>query len=177
MSSKYPGMNPLFGPSTMPAGMQAPVNAGVLGRNGATVASMKATVDADLAQMSGPSVVWMRHILINLGSNDFGAMPLQAQYEADLTYILDALHAKWPTATLYVARAWNRTAGMAAANTLAGWTANVVTARASFTSLGPDERTWLENGDDGATYTYDGTHYSAAGNTAAATQWMTVMGY
>lgn len=176
MLSKYPGMNFVWGPDAMPTGLQPPLNVGVLGRNGATVASMKATVDADLAQMTGPDLVWMRHVLVNLGANDFAAMPAEADYKTNLGYILDAIHTKWPNATVYVARAWTRGAGMAAANTLAGWTATVVGAR-SWAALGPDERVWLENGDDGATYTYDGTHYNAAGNTAAAAQWMTALGY
>jgi len=157
----------------MPGGFTA----GILGRNGATTASMKALVDADLAAMTAPSLVWLRHILVNIGANDIGgAMPTEAGFKADLGYILDAFHIKWPNATVYVASPWERGA-TANANTLAGWIAAVVAARSSWAFAGPDERTWLENGDDGATYTIDGIHYSSAGNTAAQQQWMTAMGY
>jgi hypothetical protein len=40
-----------------------------------------------------------------------------------------------------------------------------------------DERVWLEGGDDGATMTTDGVHYSSAGQTACAAAWQTVLGY
>jgi len=35
----------------------------------------------------------------------------------------------------------------------------------------------LSGGDDGATYTSDGVHYSNAAQTVCAAQWMTAMGY
>lgn len=34
-----------------------------------------------------------------------------------------------------------------------------------------------KHGDDGETYTADGTHYNPAGNVEAANQWKTALGY
>lgn len=139
------------------------------------MATMKALVDADIA--ARPADEWIGYLLFNLGVNDVAqGLPSQAVWEANLAYILDAFHAKWPNIQVYVARPWYR-ANPAGCDTIAGWIANVVTARAGWATLGPDERVWLEGGDDGATMTSDGTHYSAAGLIENAAQWQTVMGY
>ena len=50
-------------------------------------------------------------------------------------------------------------------------------ARAAWAHLGPDERAFLENGDDGVTYTTEGVHPNAAGYALTAAQWQAVMGY
>lgn len=150
----------------MPNGMQSPVIPGVLGRNGATIASMKATVDADLAQMTDPTD--MRYVLVNLGVNDFGAMPSEAQQQADLGYILDALHTKYPSAVIAVAIPWG-TGYDAASDTLAGRIATVLSTRSAWARQGHDERAWFK--PNVGTYSADGVHYNAAGNTAAAAAW------
>jgi len=49
-------------------------------------------------------------------------------------------------------------------------------ARPGVAYLGHDERVWLEGGDDGATMTTDGRHYSAAGQAECAAQWRSVIG-
>lgn len=147
-----------------------------LAAGGATVASRKATVDADIAARATEPI---RALLVNLGVNDIsGGLPSQAQWEADLGYILDAFHTQYPPIQVYVMRPWM---GYCITNpdcdTVATWIGNVVTARAGWANLGPDERVWLENGDGGVTMTTDLIHYSAAGNAECAAQWKTVLGY
>jgi hypothetical protein len=109
-------------------------------------------------------------ILINLGINDCPSMPTEAAYKANYASILDALHAAFPTAKIICMIVWGR--GYATeCNTLANWQADVISTRSTWAKLGPDERIFLENSDDGATYTADGIHPTAAGYTLTAEQW------
>lgn len=172
INAAHPALRIGWGPTDPPNGLVAPVIPGALGRNGATVASMKATVDADLAQMTDPTD--MRYVIVNLGVNDFAALPAEAAWNADLAYILDALHAKYPAATIAVTRPWN-SGNDANADTLAARIATVVAARPGWAILGDDERAWLK--PNVATYSYDGTHYSAAGMVAAAQARFTALGF
>jgi len=146
-----------------------------LARLGTTVTQMQDTVDADLAALSLPG---LKFILFNLGANTVPAMPAEAGYEADLAYILDAFHAKWPTATVYLTQTWRRGYN-AESNTLATWQDNVIVGgRAAWAKVGPNERAFLENGDDGVTYTSDGVHPNAAGYALTGAKWnLSVRGY
>jgi len=146
----------------------------VIARASQTVTSMKPLIDADLAANTNPFV---QFAVVNLGANDVVAgLPAEAAWEADLGYILDAIKVKWPAAKVYVMRPWRRYYA-AGCNTLAGWIATVVGARAAWAFVGPDERVFLENGDNGATYTDDGVHPNAAGYSLTAAQWIAVLGY
>lgn len=138
---------------------------------GATVASKLATIETDLgAVVRTPEIA-----LLNLGANDVNSLPSEAQWTADYLATLDAIHARWPACQCYIMRPWRR--GYASqCNSLATWIAAIVAARSSFAHLGPDERVFLENGDDGATYTTDGTHPNAAGYALTAVQWRSVIG-
>jgi lysophospholipase L1-like esterase len=137
---------------------------------GHAVADRYATIDTDLvAYTEVPDVV-----LLNFGVNDGAAT--EEDWKAQYGYILDQMHARWPNATLYVARWWSRGA-TARANTSAGWVADIVAARSGWCHLGIDERIFLENGDDGVTYTSDGTHPNAAGYELTATKWREVLDY
>lgn len=111
--------------------------------------------------------------LLNIGANDASAA--EAAWKANVNSVLDAIHAKFPTALVYITKPWRRDA-VAAMNTLAGWIDTVVAGRA-FARAGDDERTWMEGGDNGATNTTDGIHYSVAGQTAAAAQKQAILGY
>jgi lysophospholipase L1-like esterase len=145
-----------------------------LARSGASVASMKAKIDTDLALISankGP-----RYILFNLGSNDATSLPAEADWKTNALYILDAFHARWPSAQVYMMRPWRRGYNTEC-DTLAGWIGDVVTARSTFAHLGPDERVFLENGDNGTTYTSDGIHPTTPGYALTAAQWAAAMGY
>lgn len=129
-------------------------------------ADAKAAIDAALAAAVGtPAFCW-----INLGANDVTGMPAEATWKANMLYIIDAVGTKWPGCVCVLARVWRR--GYAAnCNTLAGWISDVVAARPGLARPGPDERVFLENGDDGATYTTDGTHYTTAAYDLAAPLW------
>jgi lysophospholipase L1-like esterase len=146
-----------------------------LGVLGAKVSDMVARLAADLA-VRGANVPY-KAMLVNLGVNDMAAMPAEAAWEADLATILDAAHAKWPTMKVYVMRPWMRGKN-AESNTMAGWIATVLSTRGAWAFAGPDERVFLENGDDGVTYTSDGVHpTNPAGYALTAAQWKTVLGY
>ena len=110
------------------------------------------------------------------GANDANDGVTEATWKANYGYILDAIHAKWPNALLYVMRPWTRGYN-AECDLFAAWIGDLVTARAGWAFLGPDERDFLENGDDGVTYTSDGTHPNTAGYALTAAQWQAVMGY
>jgi lysophospholipase L1-like esterase len=134
--------------------------------SGQNTAEIKAVIDASLAtRTDAPDVV-----LYNLGANDVLAMPTEAQWKADTLYIWDAYHTKWPNSQIWVMRPWRRNFGTEC-NTLATWIADVVALRGSFVHTGPDERVFLENGDNGITYTSDGVHPNTAGQFLSAKEW------
>lgn len=146
---------------------------------GSTVALMLASIATTIAAVALPARQ-VSTILMNLGVND-SVIPENAgervAWEADYIALIDALIAAFPNARCYLMRPWKATFTEARADGFALGIANVVAARSSVASLGPDERDWLEGGDNGATMTYDGTHYSVAGNTTCKTEWLTTLGY
>jgi lysophospholipase L1-like esterase len=139
-----------------------------------TVADMEPRITTDIADLG--YVLTMRAILVNRGASDMQAMPAQVDFETDLGNILDAMHAAYPLAQVYVMRPWRRYYGTEA-DMLATWIGNVVGARAGWANLGPDERVFLENGDDGTTYTTDGVHPNAAGYALTAAEWLSALGF
>lgn len=144
-----------------------------LAGGGYTIALWRDAIDAQLllSQYTGTP----NYILWNLGANDVGALPLEAAWKADAQYIIDAFHARWPSAHIYFMRPWRRSY-LTECNTVAGWYGDLVTSNSTFCHLGPDERVFLEGGDDGATYTGDGTHPNHAGYLLTAAQWKTILG-
>lgn len=138
--------------------------------SGATVASRKATIDADLAATIGTP----DYILSNLGVNDTASMPLEADFETNYGYIFDAMHAKWPNARIYVMYPGLSGQDVNCA-TLHTWI-DVVRSTRSWLFAGPDEAVWLKGSDNYVTNTSDGKHYSAAGDTAAVVAWRAVLG-
>jgi hypothetical protein len=132
---------------------------------------MKDEIDANLGDVSGT----VTRIAINLGVNEIiTTLPAEATWKADYTSIIDSLRAKWPTAEIWLAKPWAQGEG-ANSDTIAGWIDDIVGGYVSGVAVGPDERTWLENGDDGATYTTDGVHYSSAAQPVCAAEWLAVM--
>lgn len=139
------------------------------------------------------------YIFYNLGANDDGHIQLgettEAQWKQYTAYILDALHAKWPNAKIYVARAWIRnqlypefrkydgtlvpitTGGMTYANLRATWLNDILSTRAGWAFLGPDERVYLQGSDNGATMTQDGVHPNNLGCYVTAQQWRRAIGF
>lgn len=141
---------------------------------GATAASIKAGIDANIALHASVTGLTRSVFLVNIGANDMGAT--ESQWKADYQYIIDALVAKWPDAEIFLAKPWRR--GYATECTaLAGWIDALVAANPTTCFLGHDERVWLEGGNDGTTMTTDGIHYSAAGQAECANQWKTILGY
>lgn len=146
------------------------------GASGSTVNAYSVNVATHLAGLNPPDQPI--HVLINLGVNDMlGGLGAQATFEANYLTIVDAVHTKWPQSKIWLSRPWARNE-LTDANTVATWLANVAAARSGYTFVGDDERVWLENGDDGATRTTDGIHYSTpAGMNAKAAATKTALGY
>lgn len=141
-------------------------------RSGATVASAltasAADFGSDVRRPRGP----IKYVLFNLGVNDISTgLPAEATWEANVVSIITAMQAEWPSVKIVFMLPWYRDGGEGN-NTVATRLGHIVSGRESWVSIGPDERVWLEGGDDGATMTSDGVHYSAAGNAEAAAQWL-----
>lgn len=119
-----------------------------------------------------------RFVLVNIGANDINlGLPAEATWRADFGAVLDAIHAKYPSASVYSMRPW-WVGKDAASTTVAGWIAAEEAERSGWAFAGPDEQVWAKAGDNGATnYTGDGIHYSVAGNAACVTAWRAVLGY
>lgn len=121
------------------------------------------------------------YILLNMGVNDIGTYDIsQADFEANYGIILDALHAKFPSAMMYLMRIGNGafSAPQTTKQNLMDdtWIPNILSSRGSFAFLGPDERVFLENGDGYTTLTVDLCHPNVAGYAATAAAWKTVIG-
>ncbi len=142
---------------------------------GETVAVAAANISTILAGFPDGSLCTQGiQVITELGINDVDPLPDQATWIANFETILDAVHAKWPSAKMYLMRLWKRNE-LANCNTLDGWIETVVAARSAFTFDGPDERVWLENGDNGVTYTSDGGHYNTAGSIQAGHVWASLL--
>lgn len=141
------------------------------GISGYTVAQMLTYCQTNLAaQWLTPNI-----IAINLGANDVQALPAEATLKASYVALIDLLRAKWPSVQIYLARVW-RQSNPTECNTFATWIADIVATYPSGVHVGMDERVWLEGGDDGATYTTDGTHYSEPAQQVAADAWIASFG-
>jgi hypothetical protein len=143
---------------------------------GATVNSRSLTVETDLAANTfDPDVV-----LCNLGTNDLASLPAEATWKADYTTIITAIHARWPSAKIYVSKpvllqAVPPSTPHADTATLHGWVDDLV-ALYSYVYDGIDEAD-LEGGDGYATNFSDTAHQTEAGQAAVAALWKTAMGY
>lgn len=118
-------------------------------------------------------------MLLNFGANDCKYELVEATWKANYQYIIEAIHAKYPGALIYIAKAWRSATGITVVtsfDTMAGWIDDIV-ALYDYVHDGYDERGWLENGDDGTTYTSDGAHYNTIGIDEASRQWLTALGY
>lgn len=133
---------------------------------------MKLYMDSNLPLVYGPSP---NYVLINLGVNDVGSLPLEADWKINYGAIIDSLHAKWPEATIVCMRVW-REGEDSNCDTLNQWIDDLVLSR-SFSIAGPDERIFLKGDDNGATYTVDGVHPTLEGYELTSLQWASVIGY
>ncbi len=128
--------------------------------SGWTLAQLKASVDAWLAAQTRPP----DYFLMNIGINDRLSPPSQAAFEADYGYILDAIHAKWPSASVLVEQVW-AVGCTTVSDNFATYISNAVTARSSFSFIVGDERVYLKGADNGASeMEADGVHPKNAGS-------------
>lgn len=137
---------------------------------GYTIAQLATLVSANV----GTEYTTPRYATINIGANDMNPLPSATTWKGNLTTIINTLRDKWPSILIYVAKPW-RQGEDADSTTMAGWIDTVIATYASGVYAGPNESVWLKGSDDGATNTTDGIHYSVAGNTACAAQWLAVM--
>lgn len=118
-----------------------------------------------------------QYILCNLGANDCKNNDEPDYYLTGETwivnykYIIDALRAKWPGVTVYIAKPWRSMY----TDRIALFSDCIDTIISDYpgggVELGQDERTWLPL--EGMST--DGIHYSAAGQIEAAAQWLAIL--
>lgn len=142
---------------------------------GLTTQNVKDNIDGVLtARTETPA-----YVIINLGANDVNSDP-GAVWKTNTDYIIDACHAKWPSTPVYLTKIWRRDTGGQAANIA------IINAYIDQLLVDPNHTAWLRlcineadylpGGDDGATYTSDGTHPNAAGCALLAAAIKTVLG-
>jgi len=140
------------------------------GISGITTVEMRAQIDTILAGISTNH----EYVFLNLGTNDITDMPANGDvWKADYQYILDAVAAKMLTRRIYISKPGRRYSEANKA-LIAGWIDDLVTAN-PHCAHGDNEQIWVENGDDGITYTDDGIHYNAAGMAEKAAQLSTIV--
>jgi lysophospholipase L1-like esterase len=153
------------------------------GLYGGTIAELIASINAgslDALQLTpAPD-----YILINLGVNDCANLVTEANYKSDYGACLVWLHARFPSAQIGLMRIgnrWNLPAEQDHYDIMqlmdGTWIPAIIAAHPGYTFLGPDERVFLEGGDNYVTYTVDGCHPNHAGYALTATNWLTSMGY
>lgn len=131
-----------------------------------TMADAAAGIDAALAAVTG----YVDYVLINLGGYDLASLPDEASYEASLTYVLEAVHAKWGVAKIYIAYPWQPSYD-ANAVTVSGWHDTVIDyreIRTFDTFAGIDIQTAIEGHTSGV-------NPDATGTTALAAAWAALL--
>lgn len=134
-----------------------------LGSPGMSISGGRAVVDSFVASAGSGDAHWA---VVNLGTNDIlNGMPSPGPtQEADLAYILDAFHSRWPAIRVVVVTPWY---GDSANQTLmANRIANVVSSRAAWI-VTIDEATFLSGNLDGIHPTATGYNLTAAAIKAA----------
>lgn len=147
------------------------------GEAGATVAYAVTTLSAILTRIQTGPPYYFVAVLCNWGINDIDHPPLpdQATWTANYQTIVNTIVAAYPGAKFYIAKPWGR-GWDTDCDTVAGWIDAFVAANPGVVYAGIDERVVVKGGDDGATMTVDGIHYSVAGKVAVAAAWKTALG-
>lgn len=136
--------------------------------SGQTIAQAAAAVDAWIAlQTATTPADW---IILNEGTNDLFAMPAQVPQETNYAYVLDALHTRWPTATVVVIKPWTPLQTGTAA-ILATRIDNVLATRGGWTTV-ISESTYLPG-----LFSADDIHPNSDGYAASAAAIKAAMGY
>lgn len=144
--------------------------------SGYDVASLKSVIDAQIARHTVHSDAERNVFLVNIGVNDDDYDINKAQWMSNYQYIIDAIKTKWSDAEIFLATPWHRNHSWAL-DSIAVWIGTIIDNNPGSCFAGHDERIWLEGGDDGATMTYDGWHYTDAGEAECANQWKTILGH
>lgn len=117
------------------------------------------------------------YVLVNIGANDATAGTSEANFKTAYGSILDKCHTKYPAAEIHCMLVWVRDY-LSQCNSINTWIAAVIAdGRSSWAFVGPDERVFLEGGDNGVTYTADGVHPNHAGYLLTAQKWQEAMGF
>lgn len=153
-------------PGVMYATEDLPRNWAVAGK---TVAQIKASIDTYIAQHDFVSGFDKNVFLINLGVNEQSALPDEALWKSNYSYIINAIITEYPNAEIYLTDPW-QSGYDAAADTEAGWITDLI---ATFAASNPgrvfqgdDERVWFK--PNVATYSTDGVHQNTTAGQAAA---------
>ena len=136
---------------------------------GWTVSNAQSGLSAALAGAS----MTPDYLFVNIGINDTSGTPTsQATFEAAYASILDQLHAKWPSASVYAAHIWR--SGGSFTTPVANMNSYIdnVQATRAWALDGIDERDWLSSWVDGG-----GIHPTIAGYFEMARQWRAVIGF
>lgn len=135
----------------------------VLAHSGYDIGEAAAAIDADLASHSFSSDVHQYIFFINYGivrADD----ETEANFKSNYQYVIDALQAKFPGCIIFLTYPAAGTVPTRHA-IIEPWIDTLIAGETNVYA-GDDESVWLEGGDDFATNTYDGVHYSAAGHAA-----------
>lgn len=121
-------------------------------------------------------------VLCDLGEHDMvgtppGGVPDQTTFQNSYLTLIDAAHAKWPSAQFLLDFPWTVPLNGSMYTTFKGYVQNVIAARSTICAVGVDQGVTIKGGDNGATNTSDGIHFSTAGKTAYASAMQTAMGY
>lgn len=113
------------------------------------------------------------YVMIDLGTNEANdsPFPTESVWKADYANLLDQIHAKWPNASILVAKVW-RIGYDSQCDTLNGWIDAVIAeGRSSWVSVAFDEGDWLPS------WTLDGTHPDSriGGYGEMARQWFSAI--
>lgn len=168
-----PGNPACFIPLMQTATIDFPEIPARIAQDGLKVTDLDDVIDARLAIAIGTP----EYVLLNIGTNDLAVTTDENTFKTAYLYVLDALRTKYPSASIYCMRVWKR-ANLGYTAQLNGWINDCIALRsANNVHAGPDESVFLEGGDDGATYTLEGTHPNEAGALLTAQQWRTVLGF
>lgn len=142
-----------------------------LGISGARAVTMATAINTNIEKIPVNTSIF----IINIGVNDTSSMPTESSWKGYVTASIEALRSRCPNINFYISHIWRRGYATQSA-TINSWIDDII-ASYEYVFAGPDESVWLENGDDGITYTSDGIHYNAAGNLKAAEKWLIALGY
>ncbi len=143
-SKSIPGATQIYPCSLNTAELQFPVH--FIANPGATTESRYASLTADIAAV--PVEFIPDYILYNLGTNDAGILPARETYMTQAGAILDGMHAAFPAARIGMMQVSNSNY-LANCATMSAMNATLVSTRAAWASVGPDESSALTGSVDG----------------------------